>query len=117
LVRKTIPPALLIQAHSAPIGITFYTGSMFPPQYRGAAFVGLHGSWNRTLRTGYKIISVPFKNGRPAGGYDDFVIGWSPDERSRKVWGRPACLLVLADGSLLISDDGAGRIWRVTFGR
>ena len=54
---------------------------------------------------------------KPSGGYDDFVVGWSPDERSRQVWGRPACLLVLADGSLLISDDGAGKIWRVTFGR
>jgi glucose/arabinose dehydrogenase len=117
LVNKTIPPALLIQAHSAPIGMAFYTGTMFPPQYRGAAFVALHGSWNRTLRTGYKIISIPFKNGRPAGGYDDFVAGWSPDERGRQVWGRPACLLVLADGSLLISDDGNGKIYRVTFGR
>jgi len=117
LVKKTIPPSLLIQAHSAPIGIAFYTGTMFPAQYRGAAFVGLHGSWNRTLRTGYKIISIPFKNGKPAGGYDDFVIGWAPDERGRRVWGRPACLLVLADGSLLITDDGAGKIWRVTYGR
>jgi len=117
LLKKTIPPALLIQAHSAPIGMAFYNGTMFPPQYRGAAFVALHGSWNRTLRTGYKIISIPFKNGRPAGGYDDFVDGWSPDERGRRVWGRPACLLVLADGSLLISDDGNGRIYRVTFGR
>jgi glucose/arabinose dehydrogenase len=117
LVKKTIAPAVLIQAHSAPIGMAFYTGTTFPAQYRGAAFVALHGSWNRTLRTGYKIISIPFRNGRPAGGYDDFVVGWSPDERSRRVWGRPACLLVLADGSLLISDDGAGKIWRVTFGR
>ncbi len=117
LVKKTVPPALLIQAHSAPIGMAFYTGTMFPPQYRGAAFVGLHGSWNRSLRTGYKIISIPFKNGRPAGGYDDFVAGWSPDERSSRVWGRPACLLVLGDGSLLMSDDGAGKIWRVTYGR
>ena len=117
LVRKTIPPAVLIQAHSAPIGMVFYTGTMFPPQYRGAAFVGLHGSWNRSLRTGYKVISIPMKNGRPAGGYDDFVTGWSPDERSSRVWGRPACLLVLADGSLLITDDGNGKIYRVTYGR
>jgi glucose/arabinose dehydrogenase len=117
LVAKTIPPAVLIQAHSAPIGITFYTGTMFPPQYRGAAFVALHGSWNRTLRTGYKIISIPFRNGRPAGGYDDFITGWSTDPSSRQVWGRPACMLVLADGSLLITDDGNGKIYRVTFGR
>jgi len=114
-VAKTTVPTLLIQAHSAPIGITFYTGSKFPPEYRGNAFVALHGSWNRTRRTGYKIIRIPFKNGRPAGGYDDFVVGWMTDETSRRVWGRPACLLVLGDGSLLISDDGAGKIWRVSF--
>ena len=115
LVAKTIVPSLLIQAHSAPIGITFYTGSKFPPEYRGNAFVALHGSWNRSRRTGYKIIRIPFKNGHPTGGYDDFVAGWMTDETGRRVWGRPACLLVLGDGSLLISDDGAGKIWRVSF--
>jgi len=117
LVAKTIVPSLLIQAHSAPIGIAFYNGSMFPPEYRGNAFVALHGSWNRTRRTGYKIIRIPFHNGRPSGGYDDFVSGWMLGETNRRVWGRPACLLVLGDGSLLISDDGAGKIWRVTYGR
>jgi glucose/arabinose dehydrogenase len=117
LVAKTIVPSVLIQSHSAPIGITFYTGSMFPADYRGSAFVALHGSWNRTKRTGYKIIRIPFKDGHPAGGYDDFVAGWMTDENSKRVWGRPACLLVLADGSLLISDDGAGKIWRVSYGR
>jgi glucose/arabinose dehydrogenase len=117
LVRKTIAPAVLIQAHSAPIGIVFYTGTMFPPQYRGAAFLGLHGSWNRSARTGYKVISIPMKNGRPSGGYDDFVTGWAPDEQSRRVWGRPACLLMLPDGSLLVTDDGNGKIYRVSYGR
>lgn len=117
LVSKTIPPAVLIQSHSAPLGIAFYQGSMFPPEYRGRAFVALHGSWNREPRTGYKIISIPFKNGKPTGGYDDFVAGWMPDETSRTVWGRPVGLLVLADGSLLISDDGSQRIWRVTYGK
>jgi glucose/arabinose dehydrogenase len=117
LVRRTIPPALLIQAHSAALGIVFYEGTMFPADYRGGAIVALHGSWNRSLRTGYKIIRVPFRNGRPRGGYDDFVTGWMTDERSRNVWGRPVGLLVLGDGSLLISDDGAGKIWRVTYTR
>ena len=117
LVAKAVVPSLLIQSHSAPIGITFYTGSMFPADYRGSAFVALHGSWNRSRRTGYKIIRIPFKNGHPTGGYDDFVAGWMTDETSRRVWGRPACLLVLPDGSLLISDDGAGKIWRVSYGR
>jgi len=117
LVKKTIPPAVPIQSHSAPLGIAFYQGSMFPPEYRGRAFVALHGSWNREPRTGYKVISIPFKNGKPTGGYDDFVAGWMPDETSRTVWGRPVGLLVLADGSLLISDDGGEKIWRVTYGK
>ena len=80
----------------------------------GDAFVALHGSWNRARRTGYKVIRVPFRNGKPAGGYDDFAIGWMIDENSRSVYGRPAGLLFLADGSLLISDDGRGVIWRVS---
>ncbi len=117
LVKKTIPPAVPIQSHSAPLGIAFYQGSMFPAEYRGRAFVALHGSWNRERRTGYKVISIPFKNGKPTGGYDDFVAGWMPDEANRTVWGRPVGLLVLADGSLLISDDGGEKIWRVTYGR
>lgn len=117
LVRKAIPPTLLVQAHSAALGLAFYEGSMFPPEYRGSAFVAFHGSWNRALRTGYKIIRIPFRDGHPSGGYDDFVVGWMIDERSRNVWGRPVGVLVLADGSLLISDDGAGRVWRVTYSR
>jgi len=115
LVAKAIVPDVLIQAHSASLGITFYNGPMFPTAWNGDAFVALHGSWNRSKRTGYKVIRIPMQNGHPAGGYDDFVIGWSPDETSRNVWGRPVGLLVLADGSLLISDDGAGVIWRVTY--
>ncbi len=115
LVARAIVPAILIQSHSAALGIVFYEGRMFPAEYRGSAFVALHGSWNRQRRTGYKIIRIPFRNGRPAGGYDDFVAGWMTDETSRSVWGRPVGLLVLGDGSLLISDDGAGKIWRVTY--
>ena len=115
LVARAVVPALLIQSHSAPLGIAFYEGSMFPAEYRGSAFVALHGSWNRSRRTGYKIIRVPFRNGRPAGGYDDFVTGWMTDDQSRSVWGRPVDLLVLRDGSLLISDDGGEKIWRVTY--
>src|SRR5439155_14195480 len=115
LVARAIVPSVLIQSHSAALGIAFYQGSMFPQEYRGSALVALHGSWNRARRTGYKIIRVPFRNGHPTGGYDDFVIGWMTDEQSRNVWGRPVDVLVLGDGSLLISDDGAGKIWRVTY--
>lgn len=115
LVKRTIAPSVLIQAHSAPLGIVFYEGAMFPKAYRGNAFVALHGSWNRSRRTGYKVVSIPFRNGKPAGGYDDFVTGWMTDETSRTVWGRPVGLLVLADGSLLISEDENGTIWRVSY--
>ena len=115
LVARATVPALLIQSHSAPLGIAFYEGNMFPAEYRGSALVALHGSWNRSLRTGYKIIRVPFRSGHPAAGYDAFVVGWMLGEQSRSVWGRPVDLLVLGDGSLLISDDGAGKIWRVTY--
>jgi len=116
LVAKSVVPSVLIESHSAPLGIAFYDGTMFPPQYRGAAFVALHGSWNRSARTGYEVIAIPFHNGQPAGGYDDFVAGWMTDPHARRVWGRPVGLLVLRDGSLLVSDDGAGRIWRITYG-
>jgi len=115
LVARAITPDVLIQAHSAALGITFYNGPMFPTAWNGDAFVALHGSWNRAKRTGYKVIRIPMQNGKPAGGYDDFIVGWSPDETSRNVWGRPVGLLVLSDGSMLVSDDGANVIWRVTF--
>ena len=114
-MARAVVPALLIQSHSAPLGIAFYEGAMFPAAFRGSAFVALHGSWNRSKRTGYKIILVPFRDGHPTGGYDDFVIGWMTDENGHTVWGRPVDLLVLRDGSLLISDDGAQKIWRVTY--
>lgn len=117
LVAKAIVPSVLIQAHSAPLGVAFYSGSMFPQPYRGGAFVALHGSWNRSERTGYKVIHVPFRNGVPAGGYDDFMVGWSTDATSRRVAGRPVGLLVMRDGSLLVADDGANVIYRVTYGK
>jgi glucose/arabinose dehydrogenase len=115
LVRKTIVPDVLIQAHSAVLGLVFYDGQMFPEEYRGDAFVALHGSWNRTKRTGYKIIRIRLKDGKAVGGYDDFVTGWMLDENRREVWGRPVGLLVLKDGSMLLTDDGANKIWRITY--
>jgi glucose/arabinose dehydrogenase len=117
LVKKTITPDVLLEAHSAVVGLTFYTGKMFPKEYQGDAFAALHGSWNRSQRTGYKIIRIHFVNGKPAGGYDDFVTGWMLSPDKPEVWGRPAGLLVLKDGSLLIADDGGDKIWRVTWGK
>ena len=103
------------QAHSGVLGLTFYTGSMFPQAYRGDAFVAMHGSWNRSKRTGYKVVRIHFQNNRPVGGYDDFVVGWMLSEDKREVWGRPSGLLVMKDGSMLIADDGANKIWRITY--
>ena len=115
LVASALTPDVLIQAHSAVLGLVFYNGRMFPREYRGDAFIALHGSWNRSKRTGYKIIRVRFKNNKPVGGYEDFLTGWMVDENRREVWGRPVGLLVLKDGSMLITDDGANKIWRVTY--
>ncbi len=117
LVSKALMPDLLIQAHSAALGLVFYGEGMFPEEYRGDAFVALRGSWNRAKRTGYKIIRVRFREGKPVGGYDDFLTGWLLDEGRRDVWGRPVGLLVLKDGSLLVTDDEGKRIWRVTYSR
>jgi glucose/arabinose dehydrogenase len=107
------PPALTVQAHSAPLGLAFYTGTMFPAEYQGDAFMTFHGSWNRDVPTGAKVVRVRVQNGRPSTT-EDFVTGWQLANGSR--WGRPVALLVAADGALLVSDDYAGRIWRVTFG-
>jgi glucose/arabinose dehydrogenase len=114
-VEKTLVPDVLVTSHSAALGLVFYTGKMFPEEYRNEAFVAFHGSWNRQNLTGYKVVRVHFKDGKPVGGYEDFLTGWLPDENSNEVWGRPVGLLVNSDGSLLICDDGANKIWRVSF--
>ncbi len=108
------PPALTFQAHSAPLGLAFYTGAMFPAEYQGDAFMTYHGSWNRSVPTGAKVVRVRVQNGRPAA-IDDFVTGWQLADGSR--WGRPVGLLVMPDGALLVSDDLGGRIWRVSLGQ
>jgi len=107
------PPVFLVQAHSAPLGLAFYTGTMFPSGYRGDAFMTYHGSWNRSVPTGAKVVRVHVQNGKPVS-VEDFVTGWQLADGSR--WGRPVGLLVLPDGSLLASDDAGGRIWRITYG-
>jgi len=110
------PPAITIQAHSAPLGLAFYTGTQFPRDYRGDAFVTLHGSWNRSIPTGAKVVRVKVDSGgRRVVGVEDFIAGWQRPDGTR--WGRPVGLLVLPDGSLLVSDDQGGKIWRVTYGR
>jgi glucose/arabinose dehydrogenase len=113
--RPVIVPDVLIQPHSAPLGITFYDQTAFPADYRGDAFVALHGSWNRSKRTGYKVIRLRFDNGRPTGEYEDFLTGFVRSDRS--VWGRPVgvTVTVTADGALLVSEDGNGTIWRIAY--
>ena len=108
-------PDVLFQAHSASLGAVFYTGAMFPAEYRNDAFVAFHGSWNRSLRTGYKVVRVRFRDGKPVGGYEDFLTGFLLDEGNRDVWGRPVSVLVARDGALLVSDDGGHRVWRVSY--
>jgi glucose/arabinose dehydrogenase len=115
LVAKAIVPDVLVQSHSAPLGMIFYSAGAFPAEYKGDAFVALHGSWNRKYRTGYKVIRVTFKDGKPTGGYEDFITGWSLGEAQSQVWGRPVALAVHRDGSLLVSDDAHNVIWRVTY--
>jgi glucose/arabinose dehydrogenase len=115
LVKKTLYPDVLLGGHVGAMDVLFYTANQFPARYRNGAFVALHGSWNRSKRTGYKIVFVPFKDGRPAAGPEDFVSGWMLGEDRREVWGRPVGLLQMPDGSMLISDEGPGTIWRVTY--
>jgi glucose/arabinose dehydrogenase len=112
LKDKITVPDVLIQPHSASLGLAFYQGSMFPAAYVGDGFAAEHGSWNRSRRTGYKIIRIRLKDGVPTGEYQDFVTGFVLNDR--EVWGRPVGVAVARDGALLVSEDGNGTIWRVT---
>jgi glucose/arabinose dehydrogenase len=112
LADKVTVPDVLMQAHSAPLQITFYTADAFGPWYKGGAFVALHGSWNRATRTGYKVVYLPFANGKPTGEYEDFLTGFVTSDK--QVWGRPVGVATAADGSLIVTEDANGTIWRVT---
>jgi glucose/arabinose dehydrogenase len=107
----TINPVVSLQAHSAPLGLTFYNGTALPARYRGGIFVAYHGSAYRSQLTGYKVVFIPV-HGTRAGTPQDAVAGWLP--ASGSVWGRPVGVLVAADGSLLISDDDAGVVYRLS---
>ena len=115
-VSSTITPDVLFEAHSSTLDVVFYTGDQFPEEYKGSAFVALKGSWNRSEPTGYKIVRVPFRNGRPEGAYENFATGfWASGNERAEVWGRPAALAVAKDGSLLVADDTGGTIWRISY--
>lgn len=117
LVERAIVPDVLLTSHSAALGLLFYAGTQFPAEYRQNAFVALHGSINRSTLSGYSVVRVPFRNGKPSGPPMDFLTGFiARDEGDAKeAWGRPVGLLQLPDGSLLVSDDGGNRIWRVRY--
>lgn len=118
LAGKVITPDVPVQAHSASLEMTFYTATsgpaVFPEEYRGDIFAAFHGSWNRNNRTGYKIVRVRCHNGVATGEYDDFMTGFVVDNRS--VWGRPVGVTVAHDGALLVTEDGNGTMWRVSYG-
>lgn len=105
-------PDVLVQAHSASLNLTFYTGEAFPKEYRNNIFAAFHGSWNREVRTGYKIIRVPIVDGKATGEYQDFLTGFVLPNGD--VWGRPVGLCVTKDGALLMSEDGNKTIWRIS---
>lgn len=116
LVARTKTPDVLFHAHSAPLGLVFYDGNQFPAEYKGSAFVSLHGSWNDAQPTGYKVVRVKFANGRPENTYENFLTGfWDGASSPARVWGRPVGLVVAKDGSLLVADDVGGTVWRVAY--
>jgi len=116
LAARTQTPEVLFQSHSAALGLAFYHADAFPERYRNGAFVAFRGSWNRHRGTGYKIVFVPFDDqGRPRGHYEDFVRGFLIEPEVPMTWGRPVGVLVLPDGSLLFTEEGNGRIYRVWF--
>jgi len=116
LMAKAVVPDVLLPSHSAALGLIFYTGSQFPAEYRNSAFVALHGSINRSTLSGYRVVRVPFRNGKPAGPPENFLTGFiARDDEEKQAWGRPVGLLQMPDGSILVSDDGGNRIWRVSY--
>jgi glucose/arabinose dehydrogenase len=118
LAGQAIVPDVPVQSHSATLEMTFYPAtvsgpSAFPADYRGDIFAAFHGSWNRTGRTGSKVVRVHLKDGKPTGGYEDFLTGFVIDDG--QVWGRPVGVTVARDGALLVTDDANGTLWRVSF--
>ena len=122
LVAKALEPDVLLASHSAALGLLFYQApraqsrSAFPPAYHNNAFIALHGSINRSTLSGYSVARVPFRNGKPIGPAENFLTGFiARDDDQKEAWGRPVGLLQLPDGSLLVSDDGGNRIWRISY--
>ncbi|HEA28578.1 MAG TPA: sorbosone dehydrogenase family protein [Leeuwenhoekiella sp.] len=113
MVKKAIVPDVPLGSHTASLGLTFYTADSFSQEYKNGAFIGQHGSWNRKPFSGYKVVFIPFKNGKPEKP-QDFLTGFIDSNDESKVYGRPVCVAVAPDGSLLVNDDDSGIIWKVT---
>ncbi|MBU7578174.1 MAG: sorbosone dehydrogenase family protein [Flavihumibacter sp.] len=114
LVKKAIQPDISLGPHTASLGLAFYTHTSFPEKYRGGAFIAQHGSWNRSNLSGYAVVFVPFRDGKPSGPPEDFLTGFIVDPEKDEVRGRPTGIIVLQDGSLLLTDDTSDTIWRIS---
>ncbi|TPG40002.1 PQQ-dependent sugar dehydrogenase [Flavobacterium pectinovorum] len=114
LAAKAIVPDVPVGCHTASLGLAFYNKNAFPAKYKNGAFVGQHGSWNRSVISGYKVLFVPFANGKPSGKPEDFLTGFIANADTAEVYGRPVAVTVMKDGSLLVNDDSGNTIWKVT---
>ena len=114
LVSTTLLPDVALGSHTASLGLAFYDKNTFPSKYHNGAFVGQRGSWNRSVLSGYKVAYVPFANGKPTGPPEDFLTGFIANVDKSEVYGRPVCVAILADGSMLVTDDVSNLIWRVS---
>lgn len=114
LAAKAIVPDVPVGSHTASLGLAFYDKKAFPAKYQNGAFVGQHGSWNRAKISGYKVVFVPFANGKPSGKAEDFLTGFISNDEKAEVYGRPVAVTVMNDGSLLVNDDSGNTIWKVT---
>ncbi|MGC4036604.1 MAG: sorbosone dehydrogenase family protein [Chitinophagaceae bacterium] len=114
LVKKAIVPDVALGSHTASLGLVFYDKSSFPKKYKDGAFVAQHGSWNRSIISGYKVVFIPFKEGKPSGKPEDFLTGFVSDLSKSEVHGRPVCVALTNDGSLLVTDDVSNTIWKIS---
>jgi glucose/arabinose dehydrogenase len=117
LVEKTIVPDVSVGPHTASLGFTFYDADSFPAKYQNGAFVGQHGSWNRSVLSGYAVVFIPFENGKPTGKPQDFLTGFMADDSETDVYGRPVCVAVTPNGDLLVNDDSGNVIWKVSYNK
>lgn len=114
-IKNAIEPLVSLGSHTASLGLAFYDQKIFPIKYHNGAFIGQHGSWNRAILSGYKVAFVPFKDGKPTGEPEDFLVGFVSNLKNSEVYGRPVGVTVLPDGSILVADDVSNVIWKVTY--